>query len=285
MKRLGTLLLAAPAVLLLVLFLAGPLLLVLRVSICEEAGGAGFYRPGTWSLASYHSLLSDSYFRAVWWFTLLLGLGVATLTLLLAYPLALFLRGLPTRAKALGLAAVVLPKLASVLVVVYGLKVLLGGNGPISGLLLLLGAAHEPLALYPNLAGVVIGEVYLLLPYAVLVLVAGLERIDPELEAAARGLGASPWTVFRRVTLPLSLPAAAVATQLCLVWALGALLGPLLLGSPEETTLAQEVQELTVKRSNWPRGAAVAVVMLVTLATCLALTLLPRRRASGGTSS
>jgi ABC-type spermidine/putrescine transport system permease subunit I len=280
-KRLGAWLPAAPAALLLLLFLAGPLVLLLRVSFFAEAGGAGFYRPGSWSADSYRALLGDGYFRSVWSFTVLLGAGVAALALLLAYPLALFIRSLPPRAKALALAAVVLPKLASVLVVVYGLKVLLGSSGPVNGLLLALGAAHEPVALYPNLLGVVVGEVYLLLPYPVLVLAAGLERIDPELTAAARGLGATPWQAFRRVTLPLSLPALAVAAQLSLVWALGALLGPLLLGGPEETTLALEVQRLTLEKLNWPRGAAAAVVMLLTLAACLAFLAWPLRRTGG----
>ncbi len=277
-EGLGGAALAAPSLLLLLLFFAGPLLLLVRVSAYEEAGGAGFYRPGTWSFASYRALLGDGYFRSVLLFTVLLGVGVAGITVLLAYPLALFIRSLPPRLKALALAAVVLPKLASVLVVVYGLKVLLSNSGPINQAIMALGVAHRPVMLYPNLRGVLIGETYLLLPYAVLVLTAGLERIDPDLTAAARGLGASPWQAFLRVTLPLSMPAVVVAAQLCLLWALGALVGPLLLGSPEEITLAVEVQRHVLEKSNWPRGAAAAVLMLLTVAACLALLARPGRR-------
>src|SRR5262249_4005919 len=156
--------------------------------------------------------------------------------------------------------AVLLPKLASVLVIVYGLQLVLSGTGPVNEGLLALGLIDVPLMLFRNLTGVVIGETYLILPYAVLVLVVGLSRIDPALTAAARGLGATPWQAFRRVTWPLSLPALAAAGQLSLIWALAALLGPMLLGSPQEMTLAVEVQRQALENNNWPRGAATAVL-------------------------
>jgi ABC-type spermidine/putrescine transport system permease subunit I len=112
----------------------------------------------------------------------------------------------------------------------------------------------------------------------VLILVAALARIDPELTAAARGLGATPWRAFWRVTFPLSLPGVALASQLCVVWAVGAFLGPLLLGGPEQLTLAVEVNRQVFEYNNWPRGAVSAVVLLLTAAGCLALLAWPARR-------
>jgi ABC-type spermidine/putrescine transport system permease subunit I len=258
-------------------FLLGPLLLLLRVSLLQPATGRGFYQPGTWTAGNYADLAADPYFRAVFVFTVLLATGVTLLVLLIAYPLALFLHSLPPRQKTIALAAVVVPKLASVLVTVYGLQALLSGAGPVNRLLLRLGVVREPLALTRNLAGVVIGETYLLLPYAVLVLVVSLGRIDPLLVPAARGLGASAWQAFRRVTLPLSAPGLVVAGQLTLVWALGAFAGPLLLGSPEEITLAVEVHRQAVENNRWPRGAATAVVLVLTFLLALACGALARR--------
>ena len=261
--------------------MAWPLLLLFRVSLYEEAGAGGFYRPNTWTLAGYRFLLADGYTHEVLLFTVLLGLGVTIVVLLVSYPLALFICDLTPGWKTLALAAVILPKLASVLVVIYGLQLLLGGTGPVNRLLLALGIVHEPVMLYRNLAGVVIGETQFIVPYAVLVLVAALERIDPELAVAARGLGASPWQVFRRITWPLSRSGVVLAGQLSLIWALGALLGPVLMGSPQEITLAVEVQHQTFERNNWPRGAATAVLMGATLIVCLALVLAPIRRRGG----
>lgn len=277
-------LLVAPAVALLLLFFLAPTLLLLRVSLYEGGGrsgfgigGGGFYKPGTWTAQAYRTLLGETYFREVLTFTVALGVGVACITLAIAYPLSLFIHRLPPRAKALALTAVVLPKLANVLVLVYGLELLLGNSGPVNGLLVGLGAVAEPVTLFHNLPGVLIGETYLILPYAVLVLVAALDRIDPTLLPAARGLGAGPLRAFWRVTLPLSAPGIALAALLSLIWALGAFIGPVLLGSPQELTLAVEVQRQTFENINWPRGAATAVLMLVTLAACLVLYQVPAR--------
>ncbi|WP_020468886.1 ABC transporter permease [Zavarzinella formosa] len=284
-------LLASPAIVLLLGFFLAPMLQLGRVSLYDGGGrsgfgigGGGFYKPNTWTFQAYRTLAGETYFREVWTFTVLLGLGVACITLLIAYPLSLFIHRLPPRAKALALTAVVLPKLANVLVLIYGLELLLSNSGPVNGLLVGLGAVSEPVAFFHNLPGVLIGETYLILPYAVLALVASLDRIDPALVPAARGLGAGPLRVFWRVTLPLSAPGIALAAMLSLIWALGAFTGPVLLGSPQELTLAVEVQRQTFENLNWPRGAATAVLMLVTLAACLVLYQVPARflRRRGG---
>jgi ABC-type spermidine/putrescine transport system permease subunit I len=258
-------LLAAPAVTLLVLFLAGPLGLLLRVSLYEPAAGRGFYRAGTWSLRSYEELLADPTFRETATFTVAAGVGITLLTLPLAYLLALFIHSLPPHPKALAIAAVLLPKLCNLLVLIYGLQLVLSGAGPISRLMVGLGLSHEPVLLYRNLAGMVAGETYLLLPYAVLLILAGLARVDPTLVSAARGLGAGPWQAFWRVTWPLSRPGLLAAGQLTLLWALAAVLGPLLLGSPQETTLGVEVQRQALEYHRWPRAAAVAVLLVLLL--------------------
>jgi ABC-type spermidine/putrescine transport system permease subunit I len=277
-------LLSLPAIVLLLGFFLAPMVQLVRTSLYEGGsrsgfgiGGGGFYKPGTWTLQTYRTLLGETYFREVATFTVLLGVGVAGITLVIAYPLSLFIHRLPPRAKTLALTAVVLPKLANVLVIIYGLELLLSNSGPINGLLVGLGAASEPVMLYHNLLGVLIGETYLILPYAVLVLVAALDRIDPTLLPAARGLGAGSLRAFWRVTLPLSTPGIALAALLSLIWALGAFSGPVLLGSPQELTLAVEVQRQTFENINWPRGAATAVLMLITLLAVLALYQAPAR--------
>jgi ABC-type spermidine/putrescine transport system permease subunit I len=271
-------LLVAPAAALLAVFFVGPVVLLMRVSLYAASAGRGFYQPGTWAPGNYADLLADSYFREVLVFTVLLALGLSLLVLLIAYPLALFIHALSPRAKTIALAAVVLPKFASMLVTIYGLQALLARSGPVNRLLVGIGLVGEPIALTRNLAGVVIGETYLLLPYAILVLVIALARIDPGLVAAARGLGASPTKAFCRVTLPLSFPGLAVAGQLTLVWALGAFVGPLLMGSPSQITLAVEVHRQAVENNRWPLGAATAVLLILTFAVVSSTTVLVWRR-------
>jgi ABC-type spermidine/putrescine transport system permease subunit I len=270
--------LAAPAVALVLAFFLGPLLLLLRTSFFESTGGgAGFYRPGTWSSHAYAELLGERFGRGIVGFTVALGVVVAALSVLIGYPLALFIHSLPRRAKALALGVVILPKLANVFVVLYGVNLLLGNAGPVNRTLVWLGVTSEPLLLTHNLVGVVIAETYLIVPYAVLVLVPALDRIDPSLTAAARGLGAGPWATFRGVTLPLSLPGVAVAGQLCLIWALGAFVGPVLLGGPKQATLAVLVQKQGLEYGDWPRAAATAVLSVLTVAVCVAAYAAPAR--------
>jgi ABC-type spermidine/putrescine transport system permease subunit I len=279
MKRLAPWLLASPALALLALLLAGPLLLLVRVSLYEPGRGRGFYAPGTWTLDNFSRLLTDADFQRIAGFSVAAGLGLTLLTLGVGYPLALFIRALDGWRRSLALSAVVVPKLANVLVVLYGLQFLLSSAGPINRLLVGLGLLHEPVLLYRNLAGMVVGEVYLLLPYAVLVLFAGLSRIDPGLVQAARGLGASGWQAFWRITWPLSLPCLAAAAALVLAWAAAALLGPLFLGGPNEMTLAVEVERQALEHGAWPRAAATAVLLAGTVAACLFLATGAVRRA------
>jgi ABC-type spermidine/putrescine transport system permease subunit I len=271
-------LLAAPTIALLSVFFLVPLALLIRVSLFESAAGEGFYRPGTWSTRAYSELLGERFGRGIIAFTVALGVGVASLAVMIGYPLAMAIHSLPRRMKLIALGIVMLPMLANVYVVLYGVNLLLGSAGPVNRALLLLKVTSEPLQLSHNLAGVVIAETYLILPYSILVLVLALDRIDPALIAAARGLGASPWGAFQRVTLPLSLPGVALAGQLCLIWALGAFVGPVLLGGPEQATLGVMVQKWGQEDSNWPRAAATAVLSLVTVVVCVALyTLLARQ--------
>jgi ABC-type spermidine/putrescine transport system permease subunit I len=274
-RKLFPWLLAAPAVMLLATCFVLPILLLFRVSLFEGAGGDGFYRSGTWSVRAYTDLLGGSLGRGLIVFTIALGVGVALLAVLIGYPLALSICSLPRAAKRVAIGIVLLPKLANVYVVLYGLNLILGNAGPVNQLLTAMGTG--PVLLTHNLAGVVIGETYLILPYAILVLVLALDRIDPALISAARGLGAGPWVAFSRVTLPLSLPGVVVAGQLCLIGALGAFVGPVLLGGPDEATLGVMVQKWGHEDGNWPRAAATAVLSLVTVAVCLALLVIPAR--------
>lgn len=277
-SRLAPWLLSAPAVLLLLVLFVAPLLLLLRVSLFASAtDGTGFYESGTWSGHAYVELVGEPFGRGVILFTVGLGMLVAALAVIVGYPLAVFIHSLPGRVKTLTLAAVLLPKLANVFVVLYGVNMLLGYSGPVNGLLVSLGVVAEPLSFTHSLFGVVAGETYLLIPYVVLVIVPALDRIDPALVAAARGLGAGPLAAFWRITFPLTLPRVVVAAQVCLVWALGSFLGPILLGGPDQTTLSVKVQRDGLEYGDWPRAAATAVFSLLTVIGCVAAFAWPAR--------
>ncbi len=265
-------LLAWPALAFVALFFVVPMLLLVRVSLYEGGGRSGFgigglYRPGTWSVDAYRNLIRDGYFAELLRFTLGFGLCAATLSVLLGFGLALLIVRLPPWARLIALCAVFLPKLANVLVMVYGLVLLLGDYGPVNGLLAPWRGSTAPLPLLHNFTGALIGETYLILPYAVLLLVATLDRLPPMLVPASRGLGASAMQTFRRITLPLCVPGIATAFLLCLIFGIGAYVAPAILGSPDEFTLSVDIQRQAFENVNWPRAAAESVMML----TCVAV--------------
>lgn len=261
-------LLSWPALIFVVLFFVAPLLLLLRVSFYEGGGRSGLgiggmYIPDTWTLSAYAKLFADSYFTELLMFTFKLGIYAATISIVLGYALALLIRPLSGGLRVLAMSAVFLPKLANVLVIVYGLELLLGDFGAVNKLLAPLNSTGSPIALLHNFTGTLIGEVYLILPYAVLLLVAALDRIPPLLAPAARGLGAGPMATFLKITLPLTLPTLIVTYLLCLIFGIGAFVAPAILGGPNEFTLSVDIQRQAFENLNWPRAAAESIMMLI----------------------
>lgn len=273
-------LLAGPAAGLLLGLLVCPLLLVARVSLYQPANGHGFFTPGTWTLAN-HSALWYGHGLGLVGYTIAFGAMVAVVVVIISFPLALFLRSLNSPLRRLALAGITLPKFASVLVILFGLQQLLGDTGPVNRMLLSSGIVSEPLRVMRGFFGALLGEVFLILPYAVILLFVQVLEIDPILESSARGLGASRWQVFRRITLPLSMPGLVLAGQLGLVWGMGAFLGPLLLGGPENTTLSVEIQRQAFEYGRWPRAAALSVQLFLAIGICLAALTFLHNKVSG----
>src|SRR5262245_36983803 len=165
---LQALVLAAPALVLLLVFFLVPALFLGRVSLYEGGGqsgfgiGGSFYKPGTWSLHAYRDLLTDGYFRSILAFTLKFGVAVALATLAIAYPMAFLISRMPGKWKLAAVAVVTLPKLANVLVVIYGLKLLMGTTGLVNQFLQAFGLSTSPVELLHNLTGTMVAETYLI---------------------------------------------------------------------------------------------------------------------------
>lgn len=268
--------LLAPVALFLAAFFAGPLVAVLRVSLAANPGGTGygdgipFYVPGTWTLANYVRFFGDPYFLRVTLFTVELGLLTAAVTTVVSYCLAWQIHRAGPLVKTLLLLAVILPKFTNVLVLMYGFLIVFGADGLVNRMLLATGIVREPVRMVYNLFAVLLGEVVLILPYCVLVLVAVLHTVDPELEESARSMGASEAQVFWHIVLPLSLPGVWVSVLLSFIWGVGAFVAPYLLGTPELHTLAVEVDRQTNWRLNWAMGSAVAMVLVAVIGALVA---------------
>jgi putative spermidine/putrescine transport system permease protein len=235
----------------------------------HEVSSSGAILPGL-SAGTWTALLQDSFYVELVITTVVTALGVTALTLLLSYPLALFVHRANPRVKNLLIVACLSPLLISAVVRTYGWLVILGDRGVIPALMRALGWDHPPKMVF-NQTGVTIGLVQILMPYMILCLLAGFGRLNPALEEAAGSLGAPPWTVFRRIVLPLSLPGILLGFLLCFVLTVSSFITPKLLGGGRVFLLATEIYDQAIVTLNWPLAAALSLVTLVIFGLTLAL--------------
>jgi len=228
---------------------------VVRVSFQPAAGGGS-------SFGQYLRFARDPYYLSILWFTVKVSLMVTALDLVLGYPVALMIASANRRMARLLYLIVVSPLLVSLVVRTYGWMVILAPNGLVNQALKWLGVT-EGLRLMYNETGVVIGMTHILLPFVVLTVTAAIQNIDPALAEAAATLGASRLEVFRRVTLPLSLPGVFVGALLVFILTLGSYVTPALLGGDRGVVISSLVFDNSILLANWPFGAAIAVVFLV----------------------
>ncbi|AXC13060.1 Spermidine Putrescine ABC transporter permease component PotB [Acidisarcina polymorpha] len=226
-----------------------------------------------WSAANYIHLLTTPVYLDVIFRSLRIALSVAFLSLVLGYPLAMFLVFHSGRFKRLLYQAVIIPLWVSYLVRAYAWKVIFGHEGVLNTLLLWAHVIHHSLGflLYSPFA-VMVTLTHIYTPFVVLPLVAALEKVSPELLEASSDLGSRPWQTFLRVVLPLSLPGVVSGATFAFLLSFGDFLSPLLVGGPSSIMIANIVANLFGADYNWPLGAAVAVVILLIVLALLYLT-------------
>ena len=231
-----------------------------------------------WTLASYAKLI-DSFYGGIFLRTLRLSLIISAITIVLAYPVALYVAGLSPRKQALMLLIYASPWLVNVVVKAFGWTLLLGPKGTINSILLGVGLIDAPIRLMLNETGVIIGLVHGHFIFVLLPLWAALSGIDRNLYWAAGNLGARPAEIFWRITLPLSLPALMAGAIINFTMNMAAFATPALLGGSRVRTAAYVAYEVNLVELDWPLGAAMAVALLI---VTLLLVRLSQRIASSG---
>ena len=241
-----------PALAFLLVFYAVPLINVLKLSVLEPAPG----------LQHFVHMAEVAIYPKILLTTFEISFVVALLCLLLGYPTAYLLVTAPARWSRLLMILVIVPFFTSLLVRNYCWIFLLGANGIINATLQGLGVTEAPVRLIYNRFGVLIGMVHVLLPYMILVLAAQMRGIDLGLTRAASSLVAPPFTAFRRVFLPLSLPGVAAGFLLVFLISIAFFVTPAMLGGPRETMIANIIAS-KVGFLEWGFASALSVVLLV----------------------
>ena len=199
--------------------------------------------------------------------------GLVTLaTVLLAYPMAYFIAFRIQHNKLVWLILIAVPFWTSYLLRVFAWKVMLGYNGVINSGLKTLGFISEPLEfLLYNPAAVMITLAHAWAAFAILPIYVSLEKIDRSLLEAARDLGENSFMTFVRVTLPLSLPGVIAASLLVFIPTVGDYVTPSLVGGPSGIMIGNIIQSMFGKALNWPLGAAISVISMLTVALMISL--------------
>ncbi|MFI4987908.1 MAG: ABC transporter permease [Alphaproteobacteria bacterium] len=267
-KDLAGLGLVGPAVAFAVVFFLVPLALLLGYSFLGYAGGEIIERA---TLAQYAALLGDPLYQRILLRTLLVALATTVFCILLGYPVALGIVRAGRRWRPLLLTLVLTPLLIGGVVRSYGWILILDERGLVNRTLLAAGLITHPVPMLFNFAGVVAAMVEVLIPFFILPLMASLSRIDPALEQASLGMGASRLGTFLSVTLPLSLAGVVAGGSIVFSLALNIFVVPRIVGGPRFLVLSTLAYQQVGEVGNLPFGSAVAALMLVLTLLSVAL--------------
>lgn len=197
--------------------------------------------------------------------TLGMALAITLACIALGYPLAYYLSRAPARLAGVLMILVLLPFWTSLLARTTAWIALLQPHGVVNSMLLSLGLIQQPLELlYTGLATVVV-MTHILLPFMVLPLYAVMRGIDPSYARAAQSLGSTPWSAFRRVFLPLSMPGLSAGALLVFIISIGYYIIPALVGGTDGQMISNIIAFHMQRSNNWGLAAALGTLLLAVI--------------------
>ncbi|HEX9452669.1 MAG TPA: ABC transporter permease [Burkholderiales bacterium] len=273
-NRLHKWLIGGPPLAYLVVFFAIPVLIMVLASFREpgEFGGlAPIFNDETGSskldltTESYGRFFSDFLYTELFLKSFAYAAITTIVCLVIAYPLAMLIARSPKKHRDLLVLLVILPFWSNFLIRVYAWMIILGPQSvfvtALNNILGLFGVG--PVTLLYTPFAVIVGLVYVHLPFMVLPLYANLEKHDPALLDAAQDLGANAWRRFWRVTFPLSLPGVYAGAALVFIPALGIFAIPDILGGTEGIMIGNVIKQQFLDTRDWPFGSVLSMVLTV----------------------
>ena len=272
----------------LLVFFMLPFLIVLKISVSEMDGvrfkdvftlGEGLVQL-TLKFGNYVFITQDDLYFKTYWSSLVYAATTTLLCLFIGYPFAYFMARATQRLQPALLMLVMLPFWTSFLLRVYAWKGLLSENGWVAEVLTFLRIDHLLLAggLIPALDrymnspfSLVLGMTYTYLPFMILPLYGNLAKMDLRLLEAAQDLGATAFTAFWKVTVPLSKAGIIAGSMLVFIPCVGEFVIPELLGGPQTLMIGRVLWDEFFSNNDWPMASTVAVVMIVLILVPLAI--------------
>ncbi|MBE7528039.1 ABC transporter permease [Nitrosomonas sp.] len=291
--RLTRWLVSLPPTLFLLLFFAAPSLLMIvtsfrypgefgglaPLSALETMTGEGDSGLYGLTLETYHFFFSDILYAEIF----LKSFAVATLTtlicLIMAYPVAMLIAKSEKKYRNLMILLVVLPFASNFLIRIYAWMIILGPESAFShfvnNILQMLG--FEPVMLLFSPFAVIVGMVYVHLPFMILPLYTNLEKHDPVLLDAAQDLGANRWQRFWLITWPQSLPGVFSGAALVFIPVLGMFAVPDILGGTGDILIGNLIKDQFLGTRDWPFGSTLSIMLMLTVLCVAGLSMLLAR--------
>lgn len=257
-ERITTMIMQAPLTIWTILFIIAPFCLLAFMSFMTK-GPLGIiqYVP---TLDNYKEMFNPVYAIVIKQSIVVAG-WTTLLTILMGYPLASFIAKVRAKTSSLLTILLMLPLWVSGLVVLYSFVILLNSNGVINNFLLSLHIIKEPLDILYNNFAIVVGMIYMFLPFAVLPMYSSIEKLDPCLIEASKDLGAGSVRTFCKVTLPLTAPGIFAAIILTFIPCIGFYMVTDMLGGGTSLMIGNLIyRQFTISR-DWPFGAALSMVL------------------------
>ena len=260
-------LLVSPAVLFYIVFLVSPLLITLIMSFHGYSIYTGI--SDDFSLANYEEVLSDSYFYKIFLRTFLLSVAVALLCTILAIVEALILYKMSTFYKSISLLIILGPLLVSVVVRTLGWAILIGENGFLSSIPVLLHLSEQPVSLMYTQIGVVITMVHVLVPFSIIAIMATMSKLDDSIVNASLSLKASSFYTLRKVLIPQLMPGILSGVMVVFTLSITAFATPAIIGGRKLKVVAMVIYDEFLATLNWPLGASIAMILIIINFVCI----------------
>ena len=271
-------LLSAPALTLIILFAAGPLLIVLVYSFLTP----GEYGNVEWEFSTkawFNVVMQRDIFDnslqwadahlSIFWRSVKLSMATTVFTAIFGIPTAYFIATRSAKTRNIWLFLITIPFWTNLLVRTIAIEQLIRNEGVINYLLVNLGIVDAPLQIMFTDFAVAFGMTYVYLPLMVLPVYASIEKLDFRLVEAGYDLYATRWTCLRRVIVPLVKPGMIAGSILVFVPSLGAYVIPRVLGGGRNLMLGNLVELQFGQGRNWPLGSALSITMMVIVLVAL----------------
>jgi putative spermidine/putrescine transport system permease protein len=259
--------LSLPALLVFASLMLAPLVMIVGLSF--QAYDLSTGQIGGLTLGNYGDTLGDPYYHGIFLRTVGIALVTTAICILIGAPEAYFLSRMRAPWRSVFLIVTLSPLLISVVVRTLGWALLFGRNGVINQVLAALGLASGPIPMLYTIQGVVIALVHVAVPFMVISVWASLQQLDPRVIRAAQSLGASEFTIFRRIVLPQVAPGILSGSLIVFALAASAFATPAIIGGRQLKVVATATYDEFLGTLNWPLGASIAIVLLIVNATIM----------------